>query len=88
MSVKLNRDLLNSVPVREAAVTTMAIIDAIQDSPAEHQLIAITAAYKLMTERFNISPHDTMAVADNVMHHADGRRVEFLAVADYLEGEI
>jgi glucose-6-phosphate isomerase len=84
----LNRDLLNTIPTREAAVASMTVIDALQDYPAEHQLVALTAAYKLMTERFNISPQDVFTVADNVMHHADGRRAEFAAIADYLAGEL
>lgn len=84
----LNRDLLNTVPTREAAVASMTVIDALQDFPVEHQLVALTATYKLMTERFNINPQDVFTVADNVMHHADGRRTEFKAISDYLEGEL
>ena len=84
----LNRDLMNQIGVKTAATSTMAVIDRLQDMPAHVQLVALTAAYKLMTERFNISPHDVFAVADNVMHHADGRRVEFAAIADYLREEL
>lgn len=85
---RYNRDLLNSVGVRTAAVTTTAILDAIQDQSPEAQMVAVTAAYKLMIERFDIPPQDLMTVTDNVMNHADGRRVEFLAVKDYMAGEL
>lgn len=84
----LNRDLMNNVPVKTAATSTMAVINALQDMHPHVQMIALTAAYKLMVERFNISPHDVFTVADNVMNHADGRRDEFAAVADYLKGEL
>ena len=85
---KLNRDLMNQIPTRVAATSTMAVIDRLQDMPVEVQLIALTAAYKLMVERFGIDGHDVFAVADNIMHHADGRRVEFVAIADYLRNEL
>lgn len=84
----LNRDLMNSVGVKTAATATMRVIDRLQDLPPHVQLVALTAAYKLMVERFNVSPHDVFTVADNVMNHADGRRDEFKAVADYMEGEL
>jgi hypothetical protein len=83
----LNRDDMNSVGVRDAATSTMAIIDRIQDMPAPVQIVAITAAFKLLVERYNIPPQDVFTVADNVMNHADGRRVEFDAVRMYLENE-
>lgn len=84
----LNRDEMNSVGVRDAATSTMAIIDRIQDMPAHVQVVAMTAAFKLLVERYNISPQDVFTVADNVMNHADGRRVEFDAIRMYMENEI
>lgn len=88
LMAKLNRDLMNTMPVKAAALASMTVIDALQDYTPEMQLVALTATYKLMTERYDVSPHDVFTVADNVMHHADGRRVEFKAIADYLEGEL
>lgn len=88
MGNKLNRDLMNMLPTKITANATMAVIDRLQDFPAELQIVALTAAYKLMVERFGVSPHDVFTVADNIMNHADGRRTEFLAIADYLENEL
>ena len=85
---KLNRDLLNSVPVETAANATVAVIDRLQDFSPELQMLALTTSYKLMLERFNFPPQDILTVADNVMNHADGRRVEFEAVQSYMEGEL
>lgn len=84
----LNRDLMNMVPVKEAAVSTMRVIDTLQDLPPHLQVVAIVATFKLVTERFGIEPQDAFTVTDNIMNHAQGRRVEFDAVRMYLENEV
>lgn len=84
----LNRDELNSVPVKEAATTTMRVIDAIQTLPPHLQVIAVVASFKLLIERFGVDAQDAFTVADNVMNHAQGRRVEFEAVRQYLANEV
>ena len=76
------------LPVRDAAGATMAIIDRAQDLSPEAQIVAITASFKLLIERFGITAQDAFAIADNIMNHADGRRVEFDAVRAYLENEV
>lgn len=86
--MKLNRDHLNHVPVGVAANDAMALIDRVQDWPPERQMLAITSTFKLLAERFGVTGGDIFTVADNVMNHADGRRSEFLAIQDYLEGEL
>lgn len=85
---KLNRDLMNSIPPVTAARDAMSIVDLMQDMTAERQIIALTSVYRLMVERFGVSPHDIHTVSDNIMNHADGRRAEFKAVAAYMEGEL
>lgn len=84
----LNRDEMNLVPVKEAATSTMRVIDAIQLLPPHLQVIGVVAAFKMLTERFKVDAQDAFTVADNVMNHAQGRRVEFDAVRMYLEKEV
>lgn len=84
----LNRDDMNHVPVREAATSSMRVIDAIQDLPPHLQVIAIVAVFKLLIERFGVDAFDAFTVADNVMNHAQGRRPEFAAVRAYLDNEV
>lgn len=85
---KLNRDLMNNIAVGDAARDAMTVLDALQKMTPERQIIALTAVYRLMTERFGIEPQDIHTTADNIMNHAQGRRREFEAVADYMEGEL
>lgn len=84
----LNRDTLNHIPVNVAAVDAMAVIDRIQDWPRERQMLAVTSVFKLLAERFGVNSGDIFTVADNVMNHADGKRVEFDAIAAYLRSEL
>lgn len=84
----LNRDTLNHLSVRDAATGAMTVIDAIQDMTPERQTIAIVSVFKLLVEKHKLSPQDVFTAADNIMNHADGRRVEFAAVRAYLENEL
>jgi predicted P-loop ATPase len=85
---RFNKDALNNVPVKDAATTTMGVITATQTLAPELQVVAITATFKLMLERYGITPADAFTVADNVMNNAIGRREEFAAVRDYMAGEL
>jgi hypothetical protein len=80
--------MLNMIPVNEAAVSTMRVIDAVQDLPPEHQVVAITSAFKLLAERFNVAPQDAFTITSNIMNNAEGRRPEFEAVKAYLQHEL
>lgn len=86
--MKFNRDLMAMAPVKESATSTMRVIDAAQDLPPHLQVIGITATFKLMLERYGISPQDAFTLTDNIMNHAQGRRVEFDAVRAYMENEV
>lgn len=83
-----NRDHMNMVPAKDAATATMRVIDGVQDLPPHLQLIAVTATFKLLLERFGVDAQDAFTVADNIINHAQGRRVEFDAVRAYMDNEV
>lgn len=84
----VNRDHMTNAPIRSVAQATMALIDVNQDKPPEHQLLALGAAFLLMTEHLRVAPADVWGFTNNLMNHAEGRRPEFAAVAAYMEGEL
>jgi len=86
--MKFNRDLMNMASVKEAATSTMRVIDAAQDLPPHLQLIGITATFKMMLERFGVDPQDAFTAVDNIMNNAEGKRAEFRAVRMYLATEL
>ena len=69
----MNRDPLTNISIQSAANATMSVIDAIQSRTQAEQVAGITAAFKLMTERFSITPTDAFQIAHNFMNDADGR---------------
>ena len=88
MRTKLNRDLMGMAPVKQSATSTMRVIDALQDLPPHLQMIAVTASFKLMADRFGMPVQDAFTMTDNIMNEAEGKRPEFAAVRMYLENEV
>lgn len=86
--MRFNRDEMNMVPVKQAAVSSMRVIDAIQTLPPHLQVLAVVSSFKLLIERYNVDAQEAFTVADNVMNHALGRRVEFDAIRAYLANEV
>ena len=86
--MRFNPDQLNNVDAVQAANASMQLLDGIQNLPPHLQIFAVTAAFQLLTERFDIHAQSAFAVAHNVMRHADGRRTEFKAIEMYLENEL
>lgn len=82
-----DRDMFTNIPVKNAAVATMRVVDALQDNQPHEQVAALAAAFVLACERHGIEPQDAFAVSTNIMNHADGRRPEFIAVRQYMEHE-
>ncbi|MCG7628368.1 hypothetical protein MHM88_11170 [Epibacterium sp. MM17-32] len=88
MASRFNRDLMGMAPATESATSTMRVIDAVQDLPPHLQLIAITATFKLMIERFGVPAQDAFTITDNLMNDQAGKRPEFAAVRMYMENEV
>ena len=88
MANRFNRDLMGMAPVVESATSTMRVLDAVQDLPPHLQLIAITATFKLMTERFGMPAQDAFLITNNIMKDQEGKRPEFDAVRMYMENEV
>lgn len=66
----------------------MGLVDRLQEYPPHLQVVALAAAFKLYMERYKITPFEAFTVADNIMVHATGKRVEFDAVRMYMEHEV
>lgn len=87
-SRRFDRDLMVNAGVRDVARATMALIDVNQKLPPHVQLLAQAANFLLLAEHYDIPVQDVFAIITNIMNHAEGRRPEFLAVADYMENEL
>jgi len=84
----MNRDKLTSINVRKAANASMVVIDALQKLPPEEQVAGMASAFLLLADHINLTPQEMFSVTTSIMNHADGRRPEFAAVAQYMEMEL
>jgi len=84
----MNKDQLNSLNVRKAANAAMTVIDAIQDMHPAEQLAGITATFLLLADHQGYTAQDMFSITANIMNHADGRRPEFAAAAQYMKEEL
>ena len=88
MSTKLDRLAITNMPVRQASVASMKIIDAIQSLRPHEQVAGMAATFLLLAEHLGMTPQDIFAITTNIMNHAEGRRPEFAAVAQYMAEEL
>lgn len=86
----LNRDLIANAPVRDVANGTMALLDRAQNMPPAILMASSAAMFLLLSERMGMPAQDVFTFTKNIMNHAadNTRRVEFDAVAAYLENEL
>lgn len=83
------RDLLGNADLRKTANLTMAIADRIQHEPSPGvRLAAVLSAASLSLDCTNLPFPDAFGMSRNLMHNAEGKRAEFLAVQDYFEKEV
>lgn len=84
----MTRDNLSNIKVRKAANAAMLVIDTMQKLPQEEQIAGLSAAFLLLADRVKMSPQDMFSFTTSIMNHADGRRPEFAAVAQYMDMEL
>lgn len=83
----MNRDTMNSLPVRGTARATFAVLDAVQDWNKEQAIVAMFCAAKIAAEAAGIPVQDVVAVADKIMRAGDGQRPEFAAFRQHLRDD-
>ncbi len=81
----MDRDIMNTLPVRQVANDTFALIDRMQDMQRESAMVAVFAAASLMATRYGVAPADVGMVADRIMGAAEGKRPEFMAARMFID---
>ena len=83
-------DSLVNAPRATTAHLTLALIDRVQGHHQQPgaQIAALSAAFLLLCERFQVSPQDAFTATKNLMNDHDGRAIEFEAVRMYLQNEV
>ncbi|HWL80080.1 MAG TPA: hypothetical protein VNR89_03945 [Roseomonas sp.] len=85
-------DKLVNAPRDTSAAATVLLIDRLQDFIEEHpgvQVVAASALFLMLCERFGVSAQDAFTAAKNLMNEHDGTLShEFKAVRAYLANEV
>lgn len=69
------------------ATTAMSVLDKLQRTDVNKQIVAIACLFVLMCRRFKLPASEVLAAADNLMTDVDTTRVEFKAAKKYMEKE-
>ena len=85
---RFNRDLFNNANLHQVCLGSMAIIDRIQSEPPHVQMASMAATFLMLCDHWKVKPQEAFTAVTNMMNHAEGRRVEFDAVASYIAEEL
>lgn len=86
---RFDRDIFNSLPTKQAARSTIKVLDAIQFLKPEEQIAGLAAAFLLSVERYKVPAQDAFSATANMMRHHDERgQSEFDGVRSYLDADV
>lgn len=83
----MRHDRIMNADLRNVAHASFAVIDAVQDYEAEEALLAISVVFRAACERYEFSPSDLLATANNIIHNGETKRPEFRATLAFMERE-
>ena len=85
---QFNRDGFINANLREVSRASFAVIDALQAYSPGAKVAAMSAVFKLYADSIGLSVPEAMEIVNNIMHHGEGKRPEFRAIAAYLQHEM
>lgn len=84
-----NRDKLNNIDPAQVVHPLYALVDKLQDFPAETQALAPAFLFMTMAKALGVDPQDVMVVAKNILAHpTEGQRDQFRALDLYVKHEV
>lgn len=86
--LRLNRDKINMARPREVAAAVMMTLNGLQDYTPEIQVMGAAAVFLELAEALDIPPQEVFAATKNLINGQDGKRAEFTAIQDYIQGEL
>lgn len=84
----MNRDQITNASLTHVSGAAMDALDRLQRHPRGVQIPAICALFLAVSKASGLSVQDLLQTTDRMTSHADGRRPEFAAVVDYVNGEL
>lgn len=85
---KFNPDVMNMASPSTVAMSAMNVLDRLQDFKPEIQVMGAAVVFLELCEYLGVPAQEAFVATKNLINGDNGRRVEFLAVRDYMEGEL
>lgn len=85
---RLNRDIMNMAGPRDVAMASMTVLDRLQDFRPEIQIMGAAAVFLELAEFLGIPAQEAFTATKNLINGDEGKRPEFRAISDYLNGEL
>jgi hypothetical protein len=85
---RLNKDRINMAQPREVAAAVMMTLNGLQDYTPEVQVMGAAALFLELATALNIPPQEVFVATKNLIAGQDGKRTEFTAIQDYIQGEM
>jgi hypothetical protein len=86
--LRLNKDKINMARPREVAASVMMTLNGLQDYTPEIQVMGAAAVFLELSEALGIPPQEVFTATKNLIAGQDGKRPEFTAIQDYIQGEM
>lgn len=83
-----NRDVMNMAQPRDVARAAMATLSGLQDFRPEHQIMGAAAVFLELADYLGIPAQEAFTATKNLINGDQGKRPEFLAIRDYMDGEL
>lgn len=87
MKIQHNTDVMNMAAPRDVARASMQTLNGLQDHRPEIALMGAAAVFLQLAEHIGIPAQEAFTATKNLINGDDGKRVEFLAIDDYMKGE-
>lgn len=85
---KFNPDVMNMASPPQVAMAAMNVLDRLQDFKPEIQVMGAAVIFLELCDYLGVPPQEAFVATKNLINGDNGKRVEFLAVRDYMEGEL
>lgn len=81
-------DRIHNADSRSIANCSMKILNTLQNTPADQQLLATSVVFLSVAERYNLSPSDLLNAVDNLRRYSKRYdKATFGAITDYFKNE-
>lgn len=85
---KFNPDVMSMASPREVSMAAMTVVDRLQDFHPEIQVMGAAVVFLELCDYLGVPAQEAFVATKNLINGDGGKRSDFLAIRDYIEGEL